>query len=98
MAHLFRVIVPVSDIEAAAAFYGEVLGAPGRRVSPGRHYFDCEGTLLACHDPGADGDGYAPTANPEPLYLAVSDLEAAFDFFAHRQRRFGMTSAQVSAR
>jgi undecaprenyl diphosphate synthase len=26
------------------------------------------------------------------------DLEAAFDFFAHRQRRFGMTSAQVSAR
>ena len=27
-----------------------------------------------------------------------SDLEAAFDFFAHRQRRFGMTPAQVSAR
>jgi undecaprenyl diphosphate synthase len=26
-----------------------------------------------------------------------SDLEAAFDFFAHRQRRFGMTPAQVSA-
>ena len=26
------------------------------------------------------------------------DLEAAFEFFAHRQRRFGMTSAQVSAR
>jgi undecaprenyl diphosphate synthase len=25
------------------------------------------------------------------------DLEAAFDFFAHRQRRFGMTPAQVSA-
>jgi catechol 2,3-dioxygenase-like lactoylglutathione lyase family enzyme len=88
MVHLFRVIVPVSDIEAAAAFYGAVLGAAGRRVSPGRHYFDCEGTLLACHDPGADGDGYAPTANPEPLYLAVSDLEAVFDACRKAGARF----------
>ena len=44
MAHLYRVIVPVSDIEAAQAFYADVLGQPGHRISPGRHYFDCEGT------------------------------------------------------
>jgi undecaprenyl diphosphate synthase len=30
--------------------------------------------------------------------FARADLEAALDFFAHRQRRFGMTPAQVSAR
>lgn len=79
MAHLFRVILPVTDIDRAAAFYAAVLGSPGTRVSPGRHYFDCDGTILACFDPQADGDGYAATPNPEPLYFAVADLRAAHD-------------------
>lgn len=76
MARLYRVIVPVADIDAAQAFYSTILGAEGRRVSPGRHYFDCEGTILACFDPRADGDGRTATPNPEPLYLAVADLRA----------------------
>lgn len=79
MAHLYRVIVPVDDIEAARVFYQAVLGTPGRAVSPGRHYFDCEGTILACFDPRADGDGYTAPPNPEPLYLAVPDLEATYE-------------------
>ncbi len=78
MAHLFRVLVPVKDIEAAERFYAGVLGSPGTRVSPGRHYFDCGGVILACYDPSADGDGYQATPNPEALYLAVPDLEATF--------------------
>jgi catechol 2,3-dioxygenase-like lactoylglutathione lyase family enzyme len=78
MAELFRVTVPVADIERAAAFYASLLGAPGRRISPGRHYFDCEGAILACYDPLADGDGYEAQPLPEPLYLAVDDLEATF--------------------
>ena len=56
---LFRVIVPVLDIDAAADFYGTLLGVAGERVTGGRHYFDCDGMLLACLDPVADGD-------PEP--------------------------------
>jgi catechol 2,3-dioxygenase-like lactoylglutathione lyase family enzyme len=88
MARLFRVIVPVSDIAAAEAFYAAVLGTTGQRVSPGRHYFDCEGTLLACFDPGADGDGYAPAANPEPLYLAVCDLEGTYEACRRAGARF----------
>jgi len=75
-ARLFRVIVPVSDVERAVRFYGAVLGESGTRVSPGRHYFDCGGTILACFDPRADGDDYEPAPNPEWLYLAVDDLEA----------------------
>ena len=39
MAHLYRVILPVSEIEAATSFYSTVLGSPGTRISPGRHYF-----------------------------------------------------------
>jgi catechol 2,3-dioxygenase-like lactoylglutathione lyase family enzyme len=77
MARLFRVIVPVTSIEEARSFYESVLGVPGRRVSPGRHYFDCEGTILACFDPRADGDKRTAAPNPEPLYLAVDDLKAS---------------------
>jgi catechol 2,3-dioxygenase-like lactoylglutathione lyase family enzyme len=78
-ARLFRVILPVSDIERAERFYSAVLGGAGTRVSPGRHYFDCGGTILACFDPMADGDGHPVAPIPEPIYLAVADLRAAFD-------------------
>lgn len=88
MARLFRVIVPVSDIENAGRFYESILGAPGRRVSPGRHYFDCEGVILACLDPRADGDGYEAKPNPEPLYLAVSDLAATYEACRRSGARF----------
>jgi catechol 2,3-dioxygenase-like lactoylglutathione lyase family enzyme len=79
VASIFRIIVPVSDIEAARVFYSRVLGAPGKRVSPGRHYFDCDGTILACFDPAADGDGYTASPLSEPVYVAVDDLEAAYE-------------------
>ena len=48
------------------------------RISQGRHYFDCDGTILACFDPRADGDAYDPKPNPEWLYFAVDDLEATY--------------------
>ncbi len=76
---LYRVILPVSDIERAARFYTDVLGVAGQRVSPGRHYFDCGGTILACFDPRADGDSWDASPNPDHLYFAVDDLEATFD-------------------
>lgn len=78
MPKLYRVIVPVPDIELAARFYARVLGIDGHRVSPGRCYFDCEGTILACFDPRADGDGYDARPLPEPIYLAVENLEETF--------------------
>jgi predicted enzyme related to lactoylglutathione lyase len=78
MPKLFRVILPVSDVERAARFYGQVLGMPGERVSPGRHYFDCAGTILACFDPRADGDDFDLPPNPNYVYFAVPDLEATF--------------------
>lgn len=71
---LFRVIVPVGDIDAAASFYGRVLGTPGERVSRGRHEFDCEGTTLACEDAGAVGDGARIGSNPGHVCLATDDL------------------------
>lgn len=78
LAKLFRVILPVSDIGRAAEFYGRVLGTPGMRVSDGRHYFDCGGTILACFSPNEDGDGFEARSNPDHLYFAVEDLEATY--------------------
>lgn len=75
---LFRVIVPVRDIEVAERFYARLLGIPGKRVSSGRHYFDCGGTILACFDPRADTDPFDLPPNPDHLYLAVDDLEAVW--------------------
>jgi len=78
MARLFRVILPVSDIDNAANFYGKLLEQAGRRVSPGRHYFDCGGVILACFDLRRE-DGYDAKPNPEHIYFAVPDLPAVLD-------------------
>ena len=75
---IFRVIVPVSDIERAATFYGNVLGSLGPRISPGRHYFFCGEVILACFDPFADGDTFDAKTNPDHLYIATGDLEGAY--------------------
>jgi len=76
--NLFRVILPVPAIEAAATFYANALGIRGARVSAGRHYFHCGATILACFSPREDGDDFDLPANPDHLYFSVDDLEAAF--------------------
>ena len=75
MIRLYRVILPVSDIERAAQFYAALLDASGSRVSPGRHYFGCGGVILACFDPRADGDPWDASPNPDHVYFSVTDLE-----------------------
>lgn len=76
---MFRVILPVADIEAAATFYARLLGMPGSRVSSGRHYFDCGGVILACYDALSDGDAERARPNPEHVYFSVDDLDAAHE-------------------
>ena len=81
-ARLYRIIQPVNDIERAAAAYGEILGTSGKRVSPGRHYFECGGTILACYDSLADGDGPADTPSYQDgqfIYFSVANLDATYE-------------------
>ncbi len=75
---IFRVILPVNDIEKAQAFYTSLLGIEGKRVSPGRHYFRCGGTILACFDPRSDGDNFDLPPNPDHIYFSVKNLNAVF--------------------
>lgn len=75
---LYRIILPVADLDVAARFYSHVFGITGDRVSPGRHYFDCGGVILACYSPVADGDqindGWVFHEN-QFLYFSVDDLD-----------------------
>lgn len=86
---LYRVIVPVADLERAADFYGELLGLEGKRVSGGRHYLDCGGVILALYQPAGDGDEVEVRPLPEHIYFAVSDLEK---FFAQAERLGGLST------
>lgn len=75
---LYRIIFPVNDIEKAARFYADIFDQPGQRVSPGRHYFDLEGTILACYDPVADGDKISQPwvfHENQYIYIATDHLE-----------------------
>ena len=79
---LYRVILPVGDIDAAEQFYSTILGIPGQRISAGRHYFDLDGTILACYDPKADDGEIEPVWTPHPkqyLYIATDQLDHIFD-------------------
>ena len=75
--HLFRVILPVTDVDAAARFYSSVFGLEGERVSNGRHYFDCSGTIPAVVDPRAENLEFRP--NVDHLYFSVDDVEATYE-------------------
>jgi uncharacterized glyoxalase superfamily protein PhnB len=77
-ARIFRVIVPVADIELAATYYARLLGDSGARISPGRHYFSAGSVILACFDPRADGDPWDARPNPDHIYFAVDELETYF--------------------
>jgi catechol 2,3-dioxygenase-like lactoylglutathione lyase family enzyme len=92
-ARLFRVIMPVANIDAAAKFYSALLDTPGFRISGGRHYFQCGPVILAVYDPAGDGDGAAGRLrnNPQHVYFAVSDLQAVFS----RAKQLGGLVSQV---
>lgn len=84
---IFRVVLQVSDLEAAARFYGALLGAKGRLVGGGRLYFDCGGVLLSLQ-----ATGRKPRANGDELYFAVPRLAT----FHARAKKLGcLSSADV---
>ena len=89
--NLFRVIIPVDEIEPAASFYAKLLDQPGFRVSGGRHYFVCGEVTLALYSPAGDGDKRSPRPNFDHVYFAVEDLEA----FYRRAEELGGLSDEV---
>ena len=74
---LFRVTLEVDDLDVATELYRELLGIQGQRHPGSRHYFDCDGTILAIID--VSRGGLTPTPGPKSLYFAVNDVDATHD-------------------
>ena len=71
---LFRIILQVTNLDQAEAFYGKLLGDPGRRIPyASRHYIDCGPVILALVDPSIDSEEAKPL--PDYIYFAVGNLE-----------------------
>ena len=67
--------VPVTDIEEATHFYGEVLGLPESEYSDGE--VETPNVTLGFWDPEADGEPFVP--NEAGIGLRVADVHAAVD-------------------
>jgi predicted enzyme related to lactoylglutathione lyase len=89
MARIYRIIMPVCDLDRAAHFYLLLLGDEGMRVSAGRHYFACGGVILAVYSPQDDGDAAESRPNVEHVCFAVPDLD---DVFQRAQRVGGLST------
>ena len=69
-----QILVPVADVDRAAAFYADVLGLPLLFRYPGNAFFDADGIRLYLASPTEPG-----YAGPVTLYFRVEDVSGAFD-------------------
>jgi methylmalonyl-CoA/ethylmalonyl-CoA epimerase len=67
-----QVLVPVSDVERAAAFYRDVLGIRYLFGFPGMAFLDADGVRLYLASPEEDG-----FAGRSTLYFRVADIGGA---------------------
>jgi methylmalonyl-CoA/ethylmalonyl-CoA epimerase len=69
-----QIAVPVGDIDAAVAFYRDVLGMRFLfQAPPGLAFFDCAGVRLMLDAPAKAG----PESYGSIIYYRVSEIEAA---------------------
>lgn len=70
---LFRVLLEVSDLQQARAFYSRLLEMDGLPIRGGRHYYQCGGVIVGLVD--VSPAGKPPRPIPGHLYFAVNDLQ-----------------------
>lgn len=76
---IMQILLPVRDIDRAAAFYAQVLGLPLQLRFPGNAFFDAHGVrlyLAAPTEPGYNG--------PATIYFRVDDVTATLALFESR--------------
>jgi len=71
IAAIFRIFIPVSDFDAAVAFYQRLFDAEGKLIHRGRQYFYCGPVILAVIE-----NSGSPIA--DHVYFSVADLEAIY--------------------
>ena len=76
---IMQVLVPVTDLERAVAFYEDVLDLPLLFRFPGNAFFDAHGVRLYLATPTEPGFDGAST-----LYFRVEDVGATLDLLESR--------------
>jgi predicted enzyme related to lactoylglutathione lyase len=71
---IMQILVPVADVDRAAAFYADVLGLPLLFRFPGSAFFDAHGVRLYLAHPTEPG-----YTGPATLYFRVDDVGETFD-------------------
>ncbi|HEY8237971.1 MAG TPA: VOC family protein [Candidatus Limnocylindrales bacterium] len=71
---IMQILVPVADVEKAAAFYEDVLGLPLLFRFPGNAFFDAHGVRLYLAQPSEPG-----YIGPVTLYFRVDDVSSTFE-------------------
>jgi catechol 2,3-dioxygenase-like lactoylglutathione lyase family enzyme len=70
---IFRILLPVKNLDQARTFYQSLLGVRSRTVARGRVYLDCGPVILGLLDyAGVDGGGSPPT---EAVYFSTPEIE-----------------------
>jgi predicted enzyme related to lactoylglutathione lyase len=70
----FRVTLEVGDLEMATEMYRQLFTVERARHPGARHYFDCDGVIVAVKD--VSQGGLTPTPGPKSLYFVVDDIDA----------------------
>jgi predicted enzyme related to lactoylglutathione lyase len=71
---VMQILVPVTDVDRAAAFYEDVLGLPLLFKYPGNAFFDADGVRIYLAKPAEPGVDGAAT-----IYFRVDDVTAVFE-------------------
>jgi predicted enzyme related to lactoylglutathione lyase len=71
---IMQILVPVTDVDRAAAFYEDVLQLPLLFRYPGNAFFDAHGVRIYLAAPTEPG-----YAGPATLYFRVDDVSATFE-------------------
>lgn len=77
--NLYKVVLPVSDMDQAETFYLQLLGLSGRRISSEEYHFDCGDVVLCCRHPDSEAEPSPVSRSLKQVYLAVEDLDAVFE-------------------
>ena len=76
---IMQILVPVTDVDRAAAFYEDVLGLPLLFKYPGNAFFDADGVRIYLAKPAEPGFDGAAT-----IYFRVDDVTAVFERLVDR--------------
>jgi len=74
---VFRIAIPVSQIDASRAFYEQLLGIEVDDTVPSRLYFHCGDVIVAVIDWTLEHGDLQST--PDNIYVATDELDAVYE-------------------